>query len=151
MEFFQKNKKIFLFVGILALLVVGYGLIFGGGSGAPQSSPTDPTARGLVSELSASPADAIIGQKLLTTLLQIKSIHLDTTFFGDPVYKSLVDRSRPIDPQPFGKSLGRNNPFSDFGRVTPPAAPSAGVQAPKAGATGGSKAPKQESAEDFSF
>lgn len=118
MEIFQKNKKIFSFVGIFAVAIIAYELFFTGGSSSPKNSPTDPTARGLVSELSASPADAIIGRDLLTMLQQLKSITLDTTFFDDPGFDSLADVSQPIAPQPLGKSLGRTNPFGDFGKIS---------------------------------
>lgn len=107
-----------MFVGIFVVAIIAYELFFAGGSSAPKNSLTDPTARGLVSELSASPADAIIGRDLLAMLQQLKSIALDATFFDDPAFGSLVDVSKPIDPQPLGKSLGRTNPFADFGKVS---------------------------------
>ena len=114
MEFFQKNKKIILFLGILAAVIAVYELFFAGGSSSGAGSATDPTAGGLVSELSVSPSDAIVGRELLTMLYRLKSIKIDTTVFSDHTFTSLQDWSRPIDPQPFGKPLGRRNPFSDF-------------------------------------
>ncbi|MDO8482961.1 MAG: hypothetical protein Q7S86_04050 [bacterium] len=116
MEIFQKNKKIFLFVGIFAVVVIIYWLFFSGDSSSPQNSVYDPTAGGLVSEFSVSPSDAIIGYELLATLARLKSISLDPGFFSDTVFVSLRDKSKPIVSQPLGKSLGRRNPFSDFGK-----------------------------------
>jgi hypothetical protein len=115
MTFFEKNKKIILFLVILAVVVTVYELFFTGG---PSQNSQDPTVGGLVSDLSASPTDAIIGRDLLVMLQQLKSITLDTTFFESPGFASLADVSRPIDPQPFGKPNGRVNPFGDFGRIT---------------------------------
>lgn len=116
METLQKNKKVFLFVGIFAVVVLVYELFFSGGSAAPKNSLTDPTAGGLVSELSISPADAIIGQQLLVVLSQLRSITLDTSVFTNKVFISFQDKSKPIALQPLGKSLGRRNPFSDFNK-----------------------------------
>lgn len=116
MEFFEKNKKVLLFVGIFALLGVGYFLFFSGDSTGTANVSIDPTAGGLISELSMSPADAIIGRDLLTMLIQLKSITLDISIFSDPAFASLQDQSRPITPEPFGKVLGRRNPFADFAK-----------------------------------
>lgn len=115
-EFFQKNKKIFLFVGIFAAVVLLYWIFFSGDSAAPKVGVYDPTAGGLVSEFSVSPSDVIIGYELLAMLARLQSISLDPGLFSDPVFVSLRDKSRPISSQPLGKSLGRRNPFSDFGK-----------------------------------
>jgi len=117
MEIFQKNKKVFLIVGIIVVAVILHMFFRAGSSSSTGNSLTDPTADGLVSNLSASPADAIIGRDLLNMLQQLKSISLDTEFFNDKGFSGLIDVSRPIEPQPFGKPLGRSNPFGDFGRT----------------------------------
>lgn len=116
MEIFQKNKKVFLFVGIFAVVTILYWLFFSGDSNAPRDAFYDPTAEGLISEFSISPADAIVGQELLAMLSTLQSISLDASIFGDPSFVSLQDKSRSISEQPFGKALGRRNPFSDFGK-----------------------------------
>lgn len=115
-EFFQKNKKIFLFAGIFAALVLLYWMFFSGDSASSKNVAYDPTAGGLVSEFSVGPSDAIIGYELLATLARLQSISLDPGLFSDPVFVSLRDKSKPIVSQPLGKSLGRRNPFSDFGK-----------------------------------
>jgi len=114
MDFFSKNKKIFLFSGIFVAVIVIYMLFFSGGPSTPTNNLVDPTASGLVSDVSASPSDAIIGQELLAMLAKLKSISLDTSFFNDQVFLSLKDKSRLIEPEPLGASLGRRNPFFDF-------------------------------------
>lgn len=116
MEFFQKNKKIFLVVGIVAAVVILYELFLSGGSEAPKNAAYDPTAGGLVSEFSVSPADVIVGHELLAMLARLQSISLDASIFGDPSFARLKDKSKPIGSEPFGKAVGRRNPFSDFGK-----------------------------------
>lgn len=44
-------------------------------------------------------------------LLAIQNIKFDTAFFNDPVYKELVDQSRPLGV----REVGRPNPFLDIG------------------------------------
>ncbi len=114
MEFFQKNKKILIGIGAVVAVFFVYKMFF---SGEPEGSgvrSVDPTAGGLVSDLSVSPSDAILGRELLAMLSRLQSITLDTSIFSDKAFLTLVDKTRPIDPQPFGKTLGRRNPFSDF-------------------------------------
>lgn len=105
-----------MFIGIFIAVALIYKLFFSGGAPAAQKSVLNPAANGLVSELSVSPASAIVGRELLAMLAQLQSISLDASFFADPVFISLEDKSLPIEPQPFGKALGRRNPFSDFGK-----------------------------------
>ncbi len=116
MEIYQKYKKVFLFSGILVVLVLLYELFFSGSGATPKNSALNPARNSLVSELSVSPADAIVGRELLSALAKLQSISLDASIFADPVFASLKDKSLPIEPQPFGKALGRRNPFSDFGK-----------------------------------
>ena len=117
MEIYQKNKKVFLFLGIFAAVVILYELFFSGGSTSTTSVKTNPTAGGLVSQVSASSADAIVGQKLLVMLGKLQSINFDTTIFTDPVFLSLKDNTKVIDKEPLGKEVGRRNPFSNFGET----------------------------------
>ena len=126
MEKFQKNRKIFIGVGVVILIFLVYKMFFSGGSASVSPRSVDPTAGGLVSDLSVSPSDAILGRELLAMLSRLQSITLDTSIFSDKAFLTLVDKNRPIESQPFGKTLGRRNPFSDFARgegevsVTPP-------------------------------
>ena len=103
-------------MGIFAAVVLLYWLFFSGDPSPTQNSVYDPTAGGLVSEFSVGPSDAIIGYELLATLSRLQSISLDPGLFSDPVFVSLRDKSKPIGSQPLGKSLGRRNPFADFGK-----------------------------------
>lgn len=49
-----------------------------------------------------------VGAEVLALLNQIQSLKIDPTIFSEPVYKTLIDYSVPIPPQP----VGRTNPFA---------------------------------------
>ena len=76
MDIFQKYKKVFLFVGIFLAILALYYLFFSGSDSDFQDSALDPVAGGLVSELSVSPSNAIIGREMLLMLAELKSIEL---------------------------------------------------------------------------
>ena len=50
----------------------------------------------------------ILGNQITQALTQIGSLNLDRSVFESPVFRSLVDISRPIDQEP----AGRRNPFA---------------------------------------
>jgi hypothetical protein len=107
MEFFQNNKKIFLFVGIfIGLFLIYKFFIADNGSTDPNAAP--------VSALTTS-SEGVVGRELINTLAELQVISLDFSIFDNPVFTSLDDKSYPIEPQPLGKTYGRNNPFLDFG------------------------------------
>ncbi|KKT44862.1 MAG: hypothetical protein UW34_C0007G0006 [Parcubacteria group bacterium GW2011_GWA2_44_15] len=114
MDIFQKNKKVFLFIGIFIIVALVYKFFFSDGAISSKNSIPNLSENGSLSELSISPADAIVGRELLLMLAELQSISLDASIFTNPVYVSLKDWSRPIESQPFGKAFGRRNPFSDF-------------------------------------
>ncbi|MCR4310981.1 MAG: hypothetical protein NUV54_00195 [Candidatus Taylorbacteria bacterium] len=114
-EIFEKNKKALLFLGIFVLLGAVYFLFFTDSSSSSGAIVYDPTAGGLVSEVSVSPSDIIVGHELLIMLSRLHSISLDASIFTSPEFLGLKDKNRPIDPQPLGKALGRRNPFAEFG------------------------------------
>ncbi|MFA6095459.1 MAG: hypothetical protein WC767_01295 [Candidatus Paceibacterota bacterium] len=51
---------------------------------------------------------AVIDGDLLSTLRELKGLRLDEGIFQDPVFRSLVDKSRPLASQ----NSGRPNPFA---------------------------------------
>lgn len=115
-DIFQNNKRAILFASIFILVVILYQLIFSGSSTKTSTPAISPTAGGLVSELSVSPVDVAGGRELLSVLTELQSISLSGAIFTDTVFVSLKDWSSPLTPQPFAKSLGRRNPFSDNAR-----------------------------------
>ena len=98
--FLTKYKNIVLFIVIGVVLYLGYSYFFG----SPSSSP-DITSQQVDQNAN------IVGQDLLSTLLELRSLSLDERIFADRVFQSLNDFSQPITPLP----IGRKNPFAPFG------------------------------------
>ncbi len=89
---------------ILALLVYFY---YKGSSNVnPESSVSV--------EIASQSAEARASTERVIQLLNIiNSLKIDTKFFEGSVYKSLVDYTIPVQPQP----IGRTNPFAPIGSV----------------------------------
>lgn len=98
MQFLKANKT--LVIGILGagLLIWGYFMFFAGSSSGPLLTS---------SASSVSP----VTQELLVTLGNLRTIQLDETIFGDPVFESLSDFGVVIPPE----AIGRRNPFEPLG------------------------------------
>jgi hypothetical protein len=81
---------------------------------------TDTTSDGLQRTVvdGITTADAPAGDDpaagFVQQLLAIQNIKFDTAFFSDPVYKELVDQSRPLGV----REVGRPNPFLQIGTDT---------------------------------
>src|SRR3989338_9834591 len=112
MQFFQQNKKVVLFVGILAFIVAVYFIFFTGNDNELGDTAAIVSRDGLVSELSVSPSDLSVGRDLLVMLIELRSLSLDSPFFTNSAFTNLEDFTVPIEAQPLCKSLGRHNPFS---------------------------------------
>lgn len=111
MEIFENNKKIFIGLGVVAVLVIVYLSFFRGDSAVTSSTPSGSLVS-VVSEPGAGAYD--LGPQLIILLNRLQGIRLDYSVFEDPVFLALTDQSRPLEPQPLGKTQGRVNPFSDF-------------------------------------
>lgn len=101
MNFDFKNRKNQITAGVIAVLVIFAGWYFLGRSNQPEASVN----------VTQDPVEAIIGRDLLSSLDKMKSVKLDTSFFNDPVYKSLQDTSVQVPKQP----IGRRDPFAPIG------------------------------------
>ena len=88
-----KDKKLFIGIGVILALVLGYYYFFSGPSAAPN-----------ISTNTTSP----VSQDLLVTLQNLHTISLDPGVFSDPVFVSLSDFGTTIPPQ----QTGRANPFA---------------------------------------
>jgi hypothetical protein len=114
MQFFKTNKTLILGIFGAGLLIWAYFMFFAGGSSGPLLTS---------SGSSVSP----VTQELLVTLGNLRTIRLDETIFGDPVFESLSDFGVVIPPE----AIGRRNPFEAIGvggsaapaATTTPAAP----------------------------
>ncbi len=106
-------RKIFLFIIILVVLIVGYMYISGKGNKTTSAGTLGSTTGAAnVGTNASSAAQAQIGQQFLTTLLNLKNIKLDDSIFTQPSFTNLQDFTAPIgatDPE------GRPNPFAPLG------------------------------------
>lgn len=67
--------------------------------------------------LSSTSLEGSVDQELLLTLLQLKSLKLDSSIFMTDVFQSLIDFSLEIPDEP----TGRTNPFLPVGKDPAPA------------------------------
>jgi len=102
------SKKLKILIGVLVILVIFfiYSAFFSGsGKEASNLSASNSAAQTATAAKTDSFAE---GQEILNMLGSLKSVKMDTEFFNDKTFKSLVDFSVEIAPQP----AGRFNPFS---------------------------------------
>lgn len=114
-----QNKKLLIGGLVLILAAVGYTFLSGSSGSSTGYSVTDsgagfgadtPDASGSVGTPEAASLASSIEQELINELLNLKNINLDRSILDSPVYASLQDFSRPIDPE----SVGRPNPFAPY-------------------------------------
>ena len=103
-NFFQKYKNIALFLGIFVVLALGYWFFFG-----RSEEPTLASSNAVAG--SSASRQSVVGQELLTLLLDLRAIHLDETLFADPAFQSLEDFGQELIPE----APGRRNPFAPIG------------------------------------
>ena len=89
-------------IGVVIVFIIIVAAVFFGDGG-------EPTSEGLSFERTTyvDPDEGEGSEELLRMLRNLENIKLDPTLFDDPSFTSLVDYSRPLEPQP----QGRNNPF----------------------------------------
>lgn len=98
-----KNNKIIFLVILIIAAFVGYNFLF---------KKESPTASDLAAESEQRQSgQSAIGRNLVAALSKLKSVAIDTAFFKDPIFNSLIDFNVQITPQ----EVGRNNPFSPIG------------------------------------
>jgi hypothetical protein len=105
-----KLKKIIIVLIILVILFVIYAVFV-------KSNPQiDPLLKGSGTQsdsVSTEEAQAL-GSQISQALLRIEKIRLDKAIFSDQIYRTLIDRSRPIEDEP----MGRKNPFAPIGDIS---------------------------------
>lgn len=108
MNFLSKNKGIIIAIVLIVLVFLGYAIV------KPAS---DTGTTGLeMNVINPNPSNGLAtsedpSSQLVFQLLSIQSIVFDTKFFQDPVYRELVDQSRPLGEI----DVGRPNPFLKIG------------------------------------
>jgi hypothetical protein len=91
--------------------IVIVALIIGGGLLAYSFLRPEPTIESMLETTERKNNDQVLNQEIVLAINQMKSLTLDASIFNDPVFKSLIDHSRPISPEP----IGRSNPFAPIG------------------------------------
>lgn len=109
MASFKKYKTIFLVIIAVVVTGVAYNMFF----------KKENNRNLLVSDTGLIGSDSqasLVGDDLLTLLLDIRSVKLDDDIFSRESFKSLEDFSQSITPEP----VGRKNPFAPVGFVASP-------------------------------
>ena len=105
----SKIKNIIILVVVAIVLVFVYFYFFGNKKEQPLlNAPSGSNALGST----ASGDTSTISQELLSVLLNIKNIKIDSSIFSSPVFSSLRDSSIVLTPD--GQE-GRPNPFAPIG------------------------------------
>lgn len=96
MNFLKRFQNVIVVGLVLVAAFVAYSIFFTPDTSTPLSS--------------ASPAGTAspVEQELLSLLLELRSIELDTALFDDMRFRSLRDFSQELVPEP----VGRENPFA---------------------------------------
>lgn len=102
----SKKLKILMAVLIILIIFFVYSVFFSGDNKKENnlSVSNNATQTGATAKTDSFAE----GQEILDMLSSLKSVKMDTSFFNDKTFKSLVDFSVEIAPQP----AGRSNPFS---------------------------------------
>lgn len=95
---FKQYKNVFIIVALLAAAFVAYSIFFSGEEeGTLTASP-------------AAPTQTAVEQELISLLLELRGITLETDILTDPRFESLTDFSQELVAEP----VGRPNPFAPF-------------------------------------
>ncbi len=106
-SFFSHHKGLFIGAIVIILVFFGYGMV---------KKPSTPTSGSGLEKTIVDPASGGVaaddpGAAFVLQLLAIQNIKFDSGFFQDPIYRELVDQSRPLGE----RDVGRPNPFLDIG------------------------------------
>lgn len=96
MEALKKHKNTLFIILIIAVLFGAYTILFKQGDD------------GVLSVIEPQGPGVTVERELLALLTELRSIELDETIFNDPSFRSLINFSRPVPPEP----VGRDNPFA---------------------------------------
>jgi len=100
-----KLKKIIITVVVLGILFFAYNLFFGGQKEDKNVLISGSNGLGVTRNVAETQA---LGKQITQALVQIDSLNLDRSIFENSVFKTLMDRSESISPEP----VGRKNPFA---------------------------------------
>lgn len=104
-NFMSKKFKIMIGILLIPIAFFAYATFFpGGGKDAGNLAETAQTAPTTAAKTESSTE----GREILNVLNSLKAVKMDIEFFNDKIFKSLVDFSVELAPQP----AGRLNPFA---------------------------------------
>jgi hypothetical protein len=107
----MNKKTLYLIIIIAPVIILGAVYFYSKGGTVPA---------GVSSLISAPSMEAsTIGNETLSLLNQVKSINIDSKFFQDGIFLSLVDITQPIPTVP----VFRANPFAPVPGIPSPLAP----------------------------
>lgn len=95
---FKKYKNIIIIAAVVVIGFVLYSFFFTGEDTSVLTSEN------------VSPSQTAVEQELISLLLELRSITLETSLFDDPAFNSLQDFSQELVPE----AVGRTNPFAPF-------------------------------------
>ncbi|MDE2188767.1 MAG: hypothetical protein KGJ35_03520 [Patescibacteria group bacterium] len=104
----SNNKTTVIIAIVLLVVLVGGWYFYKSGSSSQGSSALVSSSAG---SYGTNQSNGAIGADVLSILQSVSSIRIDSNFFNDPSYQSLVDYSITVPPQ----SVGRVNPFAPVG------------------------------------
>jgi len=99
MDTIKNHKNIFIGIGFVIVLFIGYSLI------KPDTNSVQKVP--LVSSQTATQEPAV-KREIIALLVDLQSIRIKSDFFSDQAFRSLYDFSTPIPDEP----RGRTNPFA---------------------------------------
>jgi len=99
-NFIKQYQNIFVIIGLVVIAFVGYSFFVTGDSDNPL----------VVQDIDQS--QTAVEQELLSLLLELRSIQLNTRLFSDERFQSLQDFNQDIVSEP----VGRSNPFAPLGQ-----------------------------------
>ena len=102
----SKKFKIIIGALIIPIIFFTYSTFFFGENKSEKNLSATNSAMQTTAAAGADSSSE--GQEILNVLNSLKAVKMDTEFFNDKVFKSLVDFSVKLAPQP----VGRFNPFS---------------------------------------
>lgn len=102
MELFKDHKNIFIGIGIVIILFIGYSFVKPDSNAKKEVQVVSSQAGG------QTPAAS---REIVALLADLKSIKIKRDFFSEPAFRSLYDFSTPVPDEP----RGRTNPFAPVG------------------------------------
>ena len=97
MEFIKNHKNIFIGIGAVIVLFIVYAYIKDDGGEKPSLAVETPVA-----------PESLPGSDIIALLVDLKVIKINSGFFTDLTFKSLIDFTTPLPSEP----IGRMNPFA---------------------------------------